>query len=101
MSSVSSLISRRSRYRTLKSDINSIVSNLTSAIENLEIPAEKIKEFYTIDSISIDKGNINLIREELIDKRNFLKNIVINRIDREIQNINKQIAIINSMNESE
>ena len=75
MYGISGLLSERRRYVTLRNNVNQIIQRLSVAITNLEIPGDEIKKLYNIDYISIDKGNINKIRENLITRKNNLPNL--------------------------
>lgn len=91
MDNIEDLLSKKRKYKNLKSNINIIINKLNSAIENLEIPATRIKKIYNIDSISIDENRINSIRQKLIDKRNYLKNNVLYSINKELNELEDNI----------
>ena len=91
MDNIEDLLSKNRKYKNLKSNINTIISKLNSAIENLETPATRIKNIYNIDSISIDENRINSIRQKLIDKRNYLKNNVLYSINKELNELEENI----------
>lgn len=91
MDDLSVMLSNRRKYRNLRANINLIINELNKAIENLEIPSSKISSLYNIDSISIDEGKINSVRQDLINRRNYLKNIVLVQINREINELNQNI----------
>ena len=91
MDGISGLLSERRRYVTLRNNVNQIIQKLNVAITNLDIPGDQIKNLYNIDYISIDKGNINKIRENLTTRRNNLKTTILNQINREIRRIDDLI----------
>lgn len=91
MDDISVMLSSQRKYRNLKSNINSIISNLNSAIENLETPSDRIDNYYNIDSISIDQGKLKSIRQDLINRRNYLKNIVLVEINKELNELSNSI----------
>lgn len=91
MDDVSVMLSNQRKYRNLKSNINSIISNLNSAIENLETPSDRIDNYYNIDSISVDKGKLKELRQDLINRRNYLKNIVLVEINKELNELSNNI----------
>lgn len=89
---VSQLINDKRKYTDLKTNIEYIIKYLNSAIENLETPSSKIKDLYNIDSLSIDNGRINAIRQDLIEKRNYLNNVVLIELDQNVKKINESIG---------
>lgn len=91
MDDLSVMLSNKRKYKNLKSNINLIIGELNNAIENLEIPSNKINNLYSIDSTSVDNGKINSVRQDLIDRRNYLKNIVLVQINKEIRELNQNI----------
>lgn len=91
MDDISVMLSDQRKYRNLKSNINSIISNLNSAIENLETPSDKIDNYYNIDAMSIDKGKLKELRQDLINRRNYLKNIVLVEINKELKELSENI----------
>lgn len=91
MDDLSVMLSNKRKYKNLKSNINLIIGELNNAIENLEIPSNKINNLYSIDSTSADNGKINSVRQDLIDRRNYLKNIVLVQINKEIRELNQNI----------
>ena len=91
MDDISVMLSDQRKYRNLKSNINSIISNLNRAIENLETPSDRIDNYYSIDSISIDKGKLKELRQDLINRRNYLKNIVLVEISKELNELSNNI----------
>ena len=91
MDNVEELLTKKRKYENLKSNINSIINKLTSAIENLEIPANRIKNSYNIDSNSIDENKINGVRQNLINKKNYLVNTVLYAINKDLKEIKEKI----------
>lgn len=91
---ISELLALKRKYKNLKNNIITIINKLNSAIENLEIPANEISKIYNIDSTSVDEGKFNAIRDGIISKRNYLKNNVLYRINREITKIENEIESV-------
>lgn len=91
MNDLNSMLSDKRKYKNLKSNINLIISELNKAIENLEIPSNKIGNSYNINSSSIDNGKISSVRQDLINRRNYLKNIVLVQINKEINELDNNI----------
>jgi len=85
------LLAMKRKYENLKVDVNNIISKLNRAIECLSVPAEKIKNAYIIDSVSVDNGKLNTVRQNLINKRDYLSNNVLYSIRREIEEISNEI----------
>lgn len=91
MDDLSVMLSDKRKYKNLKSNINLIINELNKAIENLEIPSNKISNLYNINSSSIDNGKISFVRQDLINRRNYLKNIVLVQINKEINELDNNI----------
>lgn len=91
MNDLNSMLSDKRKYKNLKSNINLIINELNKAIENLEIPSNKISNLYNINSSSIDNGKISSVRQDLINRRNYLKNIVLVQINKEINELDNNI----------
>ena len=91
MDDISVMLSNQRKYRNLKANINSIITKLNNAIENLETPCDRIDNYYNIDSISVDKGNLKNLRQDLINRRNYLKNIVLVEINKELNELSNSI----------
>ena len=94
MDNVDELLSNKRKYKNLKSNINSIINKLNNSIENLEIPSNRIKNIYNIDSLSIDVGKLNSVREDLIARRNYLKNNVLYKINEELKEIEEKLESV-------
>lgn len=91
MDDLSIMLSNQRNYKNLSYNINLIINNLNSAIEKLEIPSDKIDNYYNIDSVSIDEGKLKTVRQNLINKRDYLRNIVLVEINRELNELNNNI----------
>lgn len=91
MDDLSIMLSNQRNYNNLSYNINLIINNLNSAIEKLEIPSEKIDNYYNIDSVSIDEGKLKTVRQNLINKRDYLRSIVLVEINRELDELNNNI----------
>lgn len=89
---INELIEKRRRYRNFRDRMYTLIDYLESAIANLDTPSSKIDDYYNIDSTSIDNGNLTIIRERLIDKKNFLKNTVMNKILNDIRELDNEIG---------
>ena len=82
---------KKKKYRTLRGNVKSIIDKLDIAVEALEIPANRIKDSYNIDSNSVDEEVISSIRDNLISRKNYLKNTIIYNIDVKINDINDEL----------
>ena len=91
MDNVDELLSKKRKYKNLKSNINLIISKLNSSIENLEVPSNEIKKIYNVDSISIDEGALNSVREKLTNKKNYLRNNILYAITKELNKVEQEI----------
>lgn len=89
---ISKLVDDKRKLLDLKTNIENIVRYLNGAIENLETPSSRINDLYNIDSVSIDNGRINAIRQDLINRRNYLNNVVLIELDQNIKKINESIG---------
>lgn len=91
MTDLSLILKDKRNYKNLKSNIKTIINYLNNAIENLDVPSSRINSYYSVDSVGIDRGKINLVKQELIKKRNYLKNIVLVELNKELQEIEDNI----------
>ena len=91
MDDLSMMLSDKKKYKNLKTNINLIINQLNSAIENLEISSNDIKNMYNIDTISIDEKKLFAVRQDLINRKNFLKNIVMVELNKELNEIEDNI----------
>ena len=91
MDDLSIMLSNQRKYKNLRSNINLVISNLNKAIENLEIPSDRIDNYYNIDSMSVDQGKLKVFRQDLINRRNYLKNIVLVEINKELNDLSNSI----------
>lgn len=91
MEDISVMLSNQRKYRNLKLNINSIITNLNKAIESLEIPSDRIGNYYNIDNISIDKGKLKNLRQDLINKKNYLENVVLVEINNQLNELSNNI----------
>lgn len=89
---VSSLLDEKNKYVILKSNVNDIVKYLNSAINNLEIPANKIESLFLVDDLPIDSSKLMEIRQNLIQKKNELNNLVLPEIENKIKEIKESIG---------
>lgn len=91
MASLDYLRSEKEEYSMLKSKIFQVIEYLNNAIEALGIPSNKIEESFSINDSSGDSKIIARIREDLISKKDYLYNNVVNEIDGEIANLSNEI----------
>lgn len=89
---IDELVADKRQYTLLKDDVENMINKLNNCIKYLEIPANNIASAYTIDNIAIDKGNLKTIRQNLINKRNFLLNEVLVEINLKIKEISEVIS---------
>lgn len=89
---INELIEKRRKYRNFRDRMYSLIDYLEAAITNLDTPSSKIDDYYNIDSTSIDDGKLSNVRENLINKTNFLKNTVMNRILSDINELDNEIG---------
>ena len=91
MNDIDMILKNQRSFKNLKNNINNIIKYLNNAIESLETPSTKCSSYYNIDGIGIDKGQVNAVREELIKKRNYLKNIISMELDKEMKELENSI----------
>ena len=91
MDDLNTMLSNQRKYRNLRYNVNCIINSLNNAIENLEIPSDKIDNYYNIDSISVDQGKLKELRQDLINRRNYLRNIVLYEINKELNELSNSI----------
>lgn len=91
MDDISTMLNDKRKYQNLKYNINLIIEKLDSVIESLDTPSDKIDQLYNIDSISIDGSKLYSVRQNLINKKNYLKNIVLVEINNELNNLTNGI----------
>lgn len=85
------LLNERNNYMNLNYNINLIINNLNSSIENLEIPSDKIDNYYNIDSLGVDEGKLKKTRQELMNSRDYLKNVVLYEINKHLNELSNDI----------
>lgn len=91
MDDISVMLNKKANYENLKYNLDVIISNLNKSIESLETPSDTIDNYYNIDSISIDKGKLKELRQDLINRRYYLQNTVRVEIKKEIEKLSKNI----------
>lgn len=89
---MSKLVDDKRKLLDLKTNIENIIRYLNETIESLETPSSRIKDLYNIDSASIDCGRINVIRQDLINRKNYLNNVVLIELDQNIKKINESMG---------
>lgn len=92
MGDTNKLLNDKRKYLLLKTNLELIIGEMNKCIENLEIPSNKIGLLYSIDSVSIDKGKLSVIRQNLINKRNYLKYTVLEEVRKELKEINESMG---------
>lgn len=92
MGDTNKLLNDKRKYLLLKNNLELIIVEMNKCIENLEIPSNKIGLLYSIDSVSIDKGKLSVIRQNLINKRNYLKYTVLEEVRKELKEINESMG---------
>ena len=86
------LKNNKEKYVLLKEQVSTITKSISSTIENLEIPSDKIEESYNIDLTGIDNKKIYSIRQALINQKKYLEEQVIPEINRKIQEIGESMV---------
>lgn len=89
---MSKLVDDKIKLLDLKTNIENIIRYLNGAIESLKTPSSRINDLYNIDSTSIDSGIINTIRQDLINRRNYLNNVILIELDKNIKKINESMG---------
>ncbi len=92
MDELGNLYKEKKEYINLKNNIESIIEYLNFSVENLEIPANEIKDSFIINEEQADNQKIYEIREALKTKINYLNNTILVNIDSQIYNLNNKIA---------
>ena len=92
MGDTNKLLNDKRKYLLLKNNLELIIGEMNKCIENLEIPSNKIGLLYSIDSVYIDKGKLSVIRQNLINKRNYLKYTVLEEVRKELKEINESMG---------
>ena len=90
--SISEMYAEKSRYESFKTSINSAISSAETVINNLLLPAQNIGIAYQKDVYPMDKNYVNNARNNLINKKDALKNTVIPAIDNKINELKGSIA---------
>lgn len=82
----------------LKDNLSLIVTYIDTAQSYLETPSKKIKDYYTINEEPFDHNKLSTIKEELIAKKERIKNVFIPEIDSKVGLANQDIARIEEEN---
>lgn len=99
MSSISQCKNNIIKYRNLKSNLNSIVSNLALAISNTDDISSQIKNKYSVnDSVTPTVTRTIQLKNDMKTTYNYLKNKVIPAIDVAISNTNKELRKLEQEN---
>jgi len=91
MNSAYELQGKKRKYYNLIDGLSMVIKKIDESIENLNLVLKNFNESFNIDSQSADQNKISEYQNELIRKRDTLKNTIIPSIYEEIQKINKQI----------
>lgn len=91
MDNIELILKDQRNYKDLRTNIKNIIKYLNNVIEYLDIPSNKIASYYNVDGVSIDRGQLSNIRDELTKKRNYLKNIVLIELNKEIDGLEDSI----------
>ncbi len=95
MSSISYYQYNINRYRTLKTNINSVISYLSMAKNNAESVGNDIKNKYEINDSNTPIFNRAIqLKDNISSTCNYLSNKVIPAIDSAIYSLNREIARI-------
>lgn len=86
------LLNDKRKYLLLKNNLELIIGEMNKCIENLEIPSNKIGLLYSIDSVSIDKGKLSSMRQNLINRRDYLKYTILEEVKKELKSINESMG---------
>ena len=78
----------------VKESLMTIAAKCDTAQSYLEVPSRKLIDFYTINDDAIDHNDIKNVKEELIAKRDRIKNIIIPEIESKVSIANQDIARI-------
>jgi len=76
----------------LKDNLSLIATYIDTAQSYLETPSKKIRDYYTINDEPFDHDKIASIKEELIAKKERIKNVFIPEIDSKVGLANQDIA---------
>lgn len=80
-----------SRYQAFKSDANSIVASLKSAIEPIGYAIDKLAENYKYDDYAADNAELNTEKDRIKNIINSLERSIIPEINRNIEQLRIQI----------
>lgn len=89
---INELIKNKQKYLNLKSNIEIAIKKLNNVISNLEIPANRIKDLYSIDSVGIDQNSLKNIMNDLMKEKEYLSNVLLIEIEQKIKGINESIG---------
>ena len=85
------LVNKYNSYVYLEGCINNMISNLNSAISELEDAKNKIGEAYNVDEESADANRINNCYDRLVSQRNYLQSTCKNAISNYKSSITRSI----------
>ncbi len=91
MNDVSKILSDKKKYANLKYNVNLIINYLNNIIDALEVPSQKLKDIYTVDSKAIDDEETSSIRQDLISRKKYLENTILVEINKELKDIDNSI----------
>lgn len=78
----------------IKKELETMIYYLDKIIFDLEIVEKDISVNYVVDNYAYDNSKISVIKKEVSDKKKFIVNNIIPKINQDIENIIKQIEII-------
>ena len=91
MNDVSKILNDKKKYANLKYNVNQIINYLNNIIDALEVPSQKLKDIYTVDSKAIDDEETSSIRQDLISRKKYLENTILVEINKELKDIDNSI----------
>lgn len=99
MSSISSYQYDIQRYRSLKAEVKLVISNLTSALDNIDIIQNGIKDRYQVnDNFTPIVNRTANLEKRMKNTLRFLEKEAVPTIDISIANLYKKIANLEANN---
>ena len=97
MNTLYELKKERNQYYDLKDKLYYIVKRLDLSVDCISPASDTYKYVYTIDSVVANNDKLNKLKKELLDKRNYISNVIIPKINERIYNLNLEIEIIQGL----
>lgn len=91
METIYELRRKRSQYYNLKDNLYYAINNLNSAIDYITFVCDEYKKAYTIDSMSADNNRLENQKKKLLDKKTFITNVIIPRVNANIYSLDLKI----------